>query len=67
MNLAYVFRDLSVLVEELPRRFIVGDREVEEGTVAVRTREGEDLGSMAVADFAEHLARRVGRRGRTGN
>jgi threonyl-tRNA synthetase len=51
-------------LRRVPYLLVVGDREVEEGTVAVRTREGEDLGSMTVEAFAGHLARRVGLRGR---
>ena len=47
----------------VPFLLVVGDREVEEGAVAVRTREGEDLGSMALEDFAERLAADVERRG----
>jgi threonyl-tRNA synthetase len=50
-----------------PYLLVVGDREVESGTVAVRTRSGEDLGSMSVEAFAQHLAEDVGRRGRTEN
>jgi threonyl-tRNA synthetase len=50
-----------------PYLLVVGDREVENGTVAVRTRSGEDLGSMSVEAFAQHLADDVGRRGRTEN
>jgi threonyl-tRNA synthetase len=52
---------------KVPYLLVVGDREVENGTVAVRTRSGEDLGSMPVAAFAQHLAEDVGRRGRTDN
>ena len=52
---------------KVPYLLVVGDREVENGTVAVRTRSGEDLGSMAVEAFAKHLAEDVGRRGRTEN
>ena len=48
-----------------PGLLVVGDREVDNGTVAVRSRAGEDLGSMPVEDFAKHLAEDVGRRGRT--
>jgi threonyl-tRNA synthetase len=47
----------------VPYLLVVGDREVEEGAVAVRTREGEDLGSMALDEFAERLAADVERRG----
>ena len=52
---------------KVPYLLVVGDREVENGTVAVRSRSGEDLGSMPVEDFAQHLAEDVGRRGRTEN
>jgi len=52
---------------KVPYLLVVGDREVENGTVAVRTRSGEDLGSMPVEDFVQHLADDVGRRGRTEN
>jgi threonyl-tRNA synthetase len=54
-------------LDKVPYLLVVGDREVEGGTVAVRARSGEDLGSMAVEAFAQHLAEDVGRRGRTGN
>ncbi len=46
-----------------PFLLVVGDREVEEGTVAVRTREGENLGSMEIGAFAEHLKSEIARRG----
>ena len=46
---------------------VVGDREVEEGTVAVRTREGEDLGVMQLAAFAGLLEEEIARLGRTEN
>jgi len=54
-------------LDKVPYLLVVGDREVEKGTVAVRSRAGEDLGSMTVAAFAQHLADDVGRRGRTDN
>ncbi len=49
----------------VPYLLVIGDREVEDGTVAVRTREGENLGSMEVGAFAEHLKSAVARRGKT--
>ncbi len=52
---------------KVPYLLVVGDREVENGTVAVRSRSGEDLGSMPIEAFAQHLAEDVGRRGRTDN
>jgi len=54
-------------LDKVPYLLVVGDREVQDGTVAVRTRSGEDLGSMPVEAFAQHLAEDVGRRGRTVN
>ncbi len=41
---------------KVPYLLVVGDREKDAGAVAVRTRSGEDLGSMPIADFAKHLA-----------
>ncbi|MGA0266722.1 MAG: threonine--tRNA ligase [Lysobacterales bacterium] len=52
-------------LRRVPYLLVVGDREVEEGTVAVRSREGENLGSMSLDAFSELLAERVGLRGRT--
>ncbi|WP_024889801.1 threonine--tRNA ligase [Luteimonas huabeiensis] len=40
----------------VPYLLVVGDREKEQGAVAVRTRTGEDLGSMPVSDFVSRLA-----------
>jgi threonyl-tRNA synthetase len=54
-------------MSKVPYLLVVGDREVENGTIAVRTRSGEDLGSMPVDEFMKHLADDVGRRGRTEN
>lgn len=42
-------------IKRVPYLLVVGDREVEEGQVAVRTRRGEDLGKFAVADFMARL------------
>ena len=42
-------------LQKVPYLLVVGDREKETGTVSVRTRSGEDLGSMPLADFIERL------------
>jgi len=44
-------------LSRVPYLLVVGDREVENGTVAVRTRSGEDLGSMTVEAFSEKLGK----------
>ncbi len=53
-------------LSRVPYLLVVGDREVEKGTVAVRTRGGEDLGSMDLESFAKQLESDVARRSRTG-
>ncbi len=50
-------------IHRVPYLLVVGDREQESGMVAVRTRSGEDLGSMTVDAFVERLAADVSRRG----
>ena len=51
-------------IQRVPYLLVIGDREVETEAVAVRTRGGEDLGSMSIDDFASLLASDVERRGR---
>ena len=51
-------------IERVPYLVIAGDKEVESGTVAVRMRSGEDLGSMTVDEFRVVLASAIARRGR---
>ncbi|WP_029132681.1 threonine--tRNA ligase [Sedimenticola selenatireducens] len=47
---------------KVPYLLVVGDREMEEGTVAVRTRSGEDLGSMSIEDFSQRMRDEISRR-----
>lgn len=51
-------------LERIPFMLVLGDKEVETGTVNVRTREGENLGSMSVTDFIKHLEGVIALRGR---
>ncbi|MEL0586027.1 MAG: threonine--tRNA ligase [Candidatus Thiodiazotropha sp. (ex. Lucinoma kazani)] len=46
----------------VPYLLVIGDREMEEGTVAVRTRTGEDLGAMPVSAFIERMQSEVTQR-----
>jgi threonyl-tRNA synthetase len=41
-------------LQKVPYMLVVGDREVEAGAVAVRTRDNEDRGAMPLADFKQH-------------
>ena len=52
-------------IQRVPYLLVVGDREAEKNCVAVRTRTGEDLGSMPVKDFADRLQADVASRGRS--
>lgn len=51
-------------LQRVPYMLICGTREMENATVAVRTRGGKDLGGMTVADFAERLGADIAHRGR---
>ncbi len=52
-KITYKIREHSM--QKLPYQLIVGDKEMAAGLVAVRTRQGEDLGQMSVAAFIERL------------
>ncbi|RZU98673.1 threonine--tRNA ligase [Spiribacter vilamensis] len=52
-------------IRRVPYMAVVGDKERESGQVAVRTRIGEDLGSMPLETFMERLNQDVARLGRT--
>lgn len=53
-KIGYKIREHTL--QRVPYLLVVGDREKENGHVAVRTRGGEDLGSMTVEAFAARLA-----------
>jgi threonyl-tRNA synthetase len=50
-------------LQRVPYLLVAGDREMETGSVSVRTREGQDLGSLSIEAFAQRLADEVARRG----
>ena len=52
-KIGYKIREHTL--QRVPYLLVVGDREKENGAIAVRTRSGEDLGTMSVAAFAERL------------
>lgn len=51
-------------LERIPFMLILGDKEVESGTVNVRTRTGENLGSMNLDDFIAVLDKAIEKKGR---
>ncbi|MCC5863790.1 MAG: threonine--tRNA ligase [Wenzhouxiangella sp.] len=50
-------------LEKIPYLLVVGDREVDNAQVAVRRRDGTDLGAMSIAELAEKLSAEVASRG----
>jgi threonyl-tRNA synthetase len=51
-------------MQKVPYLLVVGDREVSSGQVAVRARNGEDLGAMSLPEFEAHLSTEIERKGR---
>ena len=52
-KITYKIREHSL--QKLPYLLLAGDREMQAGFVAVRTRKGEDLGSMPIEAFIERI------------
>jgi threonyl-tRNA synthetase len=53
-KIGYKIREHSL--QKLPYLLVVGDKEMQAGTVAVRARGGEDLGAMALEGLLKRLA-----------
>jgi len=53
-KITYKIREHSL--QKLPYQLILGDKEVAAGLVAVRTRQGEDLGQMSVEALIQRLS-----------
>ena len=56
-KITYKIREHSL--QKLPVQLIVGDKEMEAKTVAVRTRSGEDLGAMTLESLIARLGDEV--------
>jgi threonyl-tRNA synthetase len=53
-KIGYKIREHTL--QRVPYLLVIGDRERDNGLVAVRTRGGEDLGSMTISDFVARIA-----------
>ena len=60
-KISYKIREHSL--QRLPYILVAGEREMQSGQVAVRTRKGEDLGSMPLQSLIDKLLAEVGNRG----
>ena len=57
-KISYKIREHSL--QKLPYHVVVGDKEMQAATVAVRTRSGEDLGAMSLDAFTARLGSEMG-------
>jgi len=62
-KIGYKIREHTL--KRVPYLLVVGDREMENQTIAVRTRDGKDLGSISLERFAELLKNEVDSLGKT--
>ena len=51
-------------IQKIPYLLVIGDREVESNTLAVRSSDGKDLGSMTLTEFVSVLEQDIFSRGR---
>ena len=58
------FKIREKTLERIPYMLVLGDKEVESGSVNVRTREGENLGVMSVPEFIALVQNAVSEKGR---
>jgi threonyl-tRNA synthetase len=54
-------------IKKIPFLLVVGDKEVENNTVAIRTRKGEDLGVMSLDEVLALFKDAQDKKGRTAN
>jgi len=52
-------------IQKVPYLLVVGDREIENGQINVRARNGDDLGVMTIDAFSDLLTSAVEKKGRT--
>jgi threonyl-tRNA synthetase len=46
-------------MQRVPYLLIIGDKELDDRTISVRTQKGEDLGSLSISAFAERLTKEI--------
>jgi len=61
-KLGYKIREAQL--QRIPYMLVVGDRDVENGVVSVRSRKGGDLGAMTLDAFKEKILEEVKTRAR---
>jgi threonyl-tRNA synthetase len=61
-KIGYKIREHTL--QRVPYLLVIGDREADSNTLAVRTRSGDDLGSLTIDEFVARLDAEVASRGR---
>ena len=56
-NIGFKIREHSM--QRVPYLVIIGDKELEEKRITVRTQKGDDLGSLSVTEFTERLKQEI--------
>ena len=56
-KLGYKIREAQM--QKIPYMLVIGDKEAECGSVAVRTRTGEDLGAMPLDEFLSKIGTEI--------
>jgi threonyl-tRNA synthetase len=64
-KIGYKIREAQL--QKVPYMLVIGDREAAEGTIAVRSRTGGDLGARPLAEFARAAHDEVAGRGQAGH
>ena len=62
-KLGYKIREAQM--QKVPYMLVIGDRDMENGTVSVRTREGKDLGAMTPDDFKALCLKQIAEKDRS--
>ena len=62
-KLGYKIREAQM--QKIPYMLVIGDRDIENGTVSVRTRGGEDLGAMSPEDFTALCLKKIAEKDRS--
>ncbi|MEI6069094.1 MAG: threonine--tRNA ligase [Methylococcaceae bacterium] len=56
-KIGFKIRDHSM--QRVPYLVIIGDKELQDQNITVRTQKGEDLGSLSISEFAERLKQEI--------
>ena len=59
-KIGFKIRERSM--QRVPYLLILGDKELEDQTIAVRTQKGEDLGSLSLDEFTNRLSNEIAHR-----